>query len=255
MHSSLNETQLHEWGWRLPFLCAAPLGLVGRYIRLNLQDTPAFLAMEEKLDKQQKQALPIKTLFQLYRKEMLVACGAVSLNAVAFYTTLSYMPTYLSAELHIAESTSFLASSIALVAYIAFIFLMGYFSDVFGRKTMLMIACLMFIVFSVPLFMLLENLNFSVMLFVMIAFGMMLAINDGTLPCFLTELFPTSLRFSGFALCFNAGNALLGGTAPLVATLMIQYSDSALAPAWYLVAVSVVALVAILCSRNLKMEE
>ena len=78
----------------------------------------------------------------------------------------------------------------------------------------------------------------------------MLAMNDGTLPGFLTEIFPTHLRFSGFALCFNMGNALLGGTAPLIATLLIKHTGSDLAPAWYLVVVAIVSMIAIMFSTE-----
>ena len=53
--------------------------------------------------------------------------------------------------------------------------------------------------------------------------------NGGTLPTFLCELFPTRVRFSGFALSFNAANALFGGTAPLIATWLIGATGSKLA--------------------------
>lgn len=249
MHTVLTEAQLHSWGWRLPFLLAAPFGLVGRYIRLHLEDTPVFREMEARMDKQEEK-LPITRLITNYRREILIACGTVALNAVAFYTTLSYMPTYLSEELGMSESASFTASSVSLLSYIGFIFMMGHLSDKYGRKTLLTGACIAFALLSVPLFMLLETQTFAWILFVMVVFGAILAMNDGTLPSFLTEIFPTSLRFSGFAFCFNLGNALLGGTAPLVATTLIYETGNKLAPAWYLAAIAVVALIAIMFSRE-----
>lgn len=252
LHTVMEHDALHSWGWRLPFLLAGPFGLIGRHIRLHLEDSPVYREMEAKLDKagNKNSKLPIQVLVTKYRKEMAIACGVVALNAVAFYTTLSYMPTYLSSELGMSETHSFMASSVGLLAYIGFIFLMGHFSDLYGRKTMLRGACIAFILFSVPLFMLLETQHFAVSLFVTLAFGVMLAMNDGTLPGFLTEIFPTHLRFSGFALCFNMGNALLGGTAPLIATLLIKHTGSDLAPAWYLVAVAIVSMIAIMFSTE-----
>jgi MFS transporter, MHS family, proline/betaine transporter len=85
---------------------------------------------------------------------------------------------------------------------------------------------------------------------IQIAFGALLTMNDGTLPCFLSEIFPTRVRYSGFAFCFNAANALFGGTAPFVATWLIHTTGSKLAPAWYMVGAAVVALVAMLASRE-----
>jgi len=85
---------------------------------------------------------------------------------------------------------------------------------------------------------------------IQIAFGALLTMNDGTLPCFLSEVFPTRVRYSGFAFCFNAANALFGGTAPLVATWLIGATCSKLAPAWYLVGAAGVALIAMIGSRE-----
>ncbi len=255
LYAILSDEQLHSWGWRLPFLLAAPFGLVGRYIRLHLEDTPVFREMEERLGHRQQRRLPIYRLVIGYRRQILIACGVVALNAVAFYTTLSYMPTYLSTELHMSETSSFIASSVSLLTYIGFIFMMGHLSDLYGRKTMLTSACIAFILLSVPLFMLLETGSFILTLGVMVVFGAILAMNDGTLPGFLTEIFPTSLRFSGFALCFNLGNALLGGTAPLVATTLIYETGNQLAPAWYLAGIAVIALIAIMFSKETANDE
>ncbi|MNZ29223.1 Proline/betaine transporter [compost metagenome] len=251
LYTHLDSEQLHEWGWRLPFLLAAPLGLIGRYIRLHLADTPKFREMEEAMEKKGgDHKVPMQLLFGQYRKQILVAIGVTCLNAVAFYLILSYMPTYLSAEMGMSETDSFLASTVSLATYIGFIFLMGKLSDRFGRKTMLIGASLLFLGLTVPLFGLLEGQTFAFILLIQIAFGLMLAMNDGTLPCFLAEIFPTRVRYSGFAFSFNTANALFGGTAPFVATWLISQTGNKLAPAWLLVGAAVVALVAMLCVRE-----
>jgi MHS family proline/betaine transporter-like MFS transporter len=63
-------------------------------------------------------------------------------------------------------------------------------------------------------------------------------------------MFPTRVRYSGFAVSFNLSNALFGGTAPFMATLLIAATASELAPAWYLVAAAVVSLVAVALSKE-----
>ena len=75
--------------------------------------------------------------------------------------------------------------------------------------------------------------------------GALLTLNDGTLPSFLAEMFPTKVRYTGFAVSFNLSNAIFGGTAPLVATWLIATSGSDLAPGWYLMAAAAVSLVAV----------
>ncbi|WP_278878261.1 MFS transporter [Paracoccus yeei] len=247
LFSQLDTAQLHGWGWRLPFLLAFPLGLVGLYIRLKLEDTPKFRELEAK---HHVEATPINELFTTYRKPIVRAFAVTCLNAVGFYLILSYMPTYLITEMGMEESASFLANSIALFAYIFLIFLMGLLSDRFGRKTALIAASVLFIVLTVPLFGMLEGASFAMIVLIQVIFGALLTVNDGTLPCFLTEIFPTRVRYSGFAFSFNTANALFGGTAPFVATWLISATGSKTAPAWYLVAAAVVALVAMLAARE-----
>ncbi|SDO58554.1 MFS transporter [Pseudomonas jinjuensis] len=251
LYAHLDSEALHEWGWRLPFLLAAPLGLIGRYIRLHLADTPKFREMEEAMEKKGgEHKVPMQLLFGQYRKQIMIAIGVTCLNAVAFYLLLSYMPTYLSAEMGMSESDSFLASTVSLATYIGFIFLMGRLSDRFGRKTMLVAASLLFLALTVPLFQAIGDKAFAVILLIQIGFGLMLAMNDGTLPCFLAEIFPTRVRYSGFAFSFNTANALFGGTAPFIATWLISVTGDKLAPAWLLVGAAAVALLAMLCVRE-----
>ncbi|MDT4806863.1 Proline/betaine transporter [compost metagenome] len=251
LYAHLDSEALHEWGWRLPFLLAAPLGLIGRYIRLHLADTPKFREMEEAMEKKGgEHKVPMQLLFGQYRKQIMIAIGVTCLNAVAFYLLLSYMPTYLSTEMGMSESDSFLASTVSLATYIGFIFLMGRLSDRFGRKTMLVAASLLFLALTVPLFQAIGDKAFAVILLIQIGFGLMLAMNDGTLPCFLAEIFPTRVRYSGFAFSFNTANALFGGTAPFIATWLISITGDKLAPAWLLVGAAAVALLAMLCVRE-----
>ncbi|MCY0904826.1 MFS transporter [Arthrobacter sp. H14-L1] len=244
---TLSPDQMNGWGWRLPFLLAAPMGLIGRYIRVKLEDTPAFRALENEDDVIKA---PVMSLFKNHWRSLLLAVGAVLLNAVGFYVILSYMPTYLSTELHFGATESFLATTIALLTYIGFIFLTGLASDRFGRKRVLITASILFVVLTVPLFMLLDTGSFAVILVVQIVLGAMLTLNDGTLPSFLAELFPTRVRYSGFAVSFNLSNAIFGGTAPFVATALIAMSGSKLAPGWYLMAAAVVSLIAVACAKE-----
>ena len=251
MHAVMTSENLHDWGWRLPFLLAAPFGLVGRYIRMSLQDSPKFLEMEKRLEaKECATHAPVRELLTVHRRAVTIGIGVTCLNAVAFYLLLSYMPTYLSTEMGMSEGDSFIASTVSLATYIGLIFLMGKLSDRFGRKTMLVTASVLFLLLTFPLFGMLGNPSLVVILMIQIAFGAILAMNDGTLPCFLAEIFPTRVRFSGFAFSFNVANAVFGGTAPFIATWLIHMTGNKMAPAWYLLAAAAVALVAMLASRE-----
>ena len=242
MTMTLSDQQMHDWGWRIPFLLAAPLGLVGRTIRNRLEDTPTF---QQFVQEQEAEHTPVKELFGDHRRPLLLTFGAVLLNAVGFYILLSYMPTYLSEELKFDATESFIVTTIGLATYVGFIFVVGLLSDTLGRRTVLMTASIAFVVLTVPTFMLLGTKSLPIITLVMVVLGAMLTLNDGTLPSFLAEQFPTKVRYSGFAVSFNLANALFGGTAPFVATALIHATGSNLAPGFYLMAAAIISLGAV----------
>jgi len=223
------------------------MGLIGRYIRNRLEDAPVF---RELAKQEQTKSTPVLDMFKYHWWTLLRTIGAVLLNAVGFYILLSYMPTYLHEEVGLGQTESFIATSIALVTYVGFIFLTGMASDRFGRKKVLMAASISFMVLTVPIFMLLDTGSFVLILILQVVLGAMLTLNDGTLPSFLAESFPTRMRYSGFAVSFNVSNALFGGTAPFMATLLISALGTPLAPAWYLVVAALGSLIAVAVSKE-----
>ena len=240
-----------DWGWRIPFWLALPLGYITHYIRTHLEDSPVYAQMQERMKEMgEKVEHPIRTLFTKRLRVLLISFGACVLNAVGFYAVLTYLPNYLETTLNYPPSDASTITTIVLVVYIAFIFLSGRVSDKVGRKKMLIGACVGFILFTVPAFMLLGTMNFWVILIVELFMCLLLTINDGTLASYLTETFPTDVRYSGFALSFNLANAIFGGSASFISFWLIDLTGNAIAPAWYMVAIAVVAFVAMCMTHD-----
>jgi MHS family proline/betaine transporter-like MFS transporter len=242
---------IHVWGWRIPFLLAGPLGLVAHYIRTKLEDSPTYQQMRKDFNSKQNEAPhPIRDLFKNNLRELVISFGACVLNAMGFYIVLTYLPTYLTAVVGMDADLSQIATTISLAAYIAFVFVSGKISDRYGRKRMLICACVLFIVLTIPAFYLLNTAQFAVVLIVELVMCFVLTINDGTLSSYLTETFPTGVRYTGFALSFNLANAIFGGTASMIATWLVDVTGNNVSPAWYMVAVSVIALIAMILSHE-----
>ena len=252
----LPDDAMNTWGWRIPFPLAGPLGLIGRYIRVHLEDSPAYQEMRAEMPQEEKSeswSEPLRLLLREHLHDTLITFGVSCLNAVAFYMLLSYMPTYVHEELGFSQDTATLATSAMLVVYIISIFIMGHLSDSFGRRRMLIAACVAFIVLTIPLFVVMTKATGMLLVVILcqVVFAIILTANDGTLATFLAESFPTNVRYSGFALSFNGANALLGGTTPFIVTWLIKVTGSPLAPAVYLTVVALIAMVAIFQSRTI----
>ncbi len=241
-----------EWGWRIPFWLAGPLGYITHYIREHLEDSPVYEQMQNDLKAKglKGEDKPMRTLFKKHFKRLVISFGACVLNAVGFYAVLTYLPNYLETTLNYDPASASIITNIVLVVYIGFIFLSGRISDRLGRKKMLIAACVGFIVLTVPAFMLLSTMNFVIILVVELVMCLLLTINDGTLSSYLNETFPTDVRYSGFALSFNLANAIFGGSASYISVWLISVTGNNIAPAFYMVFIAVIALVAMVLSHE-----
>ena len=241
-----------EWGWRIPFWLAGPLGYITHYIREHLEDSPVYEQMQNDLKAKglKGEDKPMRTLIRKHFRRLVISFGACVLNAVGFYAVLTYLPNYLETTLNYDPASASIITNIVLVVYIGFIFLSGRISDRLGRKKMLIAACVGFIVLTVPAFMLLSTMNFVIILVVELVMCLLLTINDGTLSSYLNETFPTDVRYSGFALSFNLANAIFGGSASYISFWLISMTGNNIAPAFYMVFIAVIALVAMVLSHE-----
>ncbi|MBA3792849.1 MAG: MFS transporter, partial [Rubrobacter sp.] len=152
LSSVLSEDALTSWGWRIPFLLAGPLGLIGLYIRLRLDDTPEFRALESAGEVSQS---PFReTITQNWRPILQVA-GLVIIQNAGFYIVLTYMQTYITEQLGFSTTSASLSTVLTLLVGMALIPPLGALSDRVGRKPVLMASCVGFVVLTYPLFLLL----------------------------------------------------------------------------------------------------
>jgi MHS family proline/betaine transporter-like MFS transporter len=245
---TLGEAAMGSWGWRIPFLLGLPLGLIGLYLRLRLEDTPAF---REIARRDAVAEAPIKEAFRTQRRSMAVFFGFVIANVVGGTMLIAFMPTYLGEVAGLDRQTVLLSNSITLLLLVVLCPLSGLLADRLGRKPMILAASVGFVVLSLPAFLLAGQGG----LFPAIASQVLLAIPIffvcAAQPVVLVEMFPTRVRYSSGAVIYGLVNMVFGGTAPLVGTALIARSGNALAPGYYLLALGIVsALVAAFAFRE-----
>lgn len=230
--------------WRLPFLLTLPLGLTALWIRTRLKEPRVFTeaAQNDEIAKR-----PFLDLFRYNWRQILILTGFVVLLNVAYYLILAYMPSYLSKNLGHDTATSTMMLVVIMVLMMCIINPIGALSDRVGRKPLLLGAAVGFILLSVPAFAMLGSRNLLLQLLGLAILGFLLVIMIGSVSSTLPALFPTKVRYSGFAIGYNVSTAIFGGTAASINEWLIVETGSTLVPGWYLAAAGVVGLVAILC--------
>ncbi len=247
LEAMLSETAMDAYGWRIPFLIAGVLGVVGLYIRLRLGDTPEFETLR---DKGEVSSSPLREALTTSWRPILQIAGLVVIHNVGFYVVFTYLPTYFTKTLEFTKSNAFVSITIASIVAIILIPPLGALSDRIGRKPMLIAGALGFAVLAYPLFML---LNTGSLVAAITAHAALAAIESVFVSASLAagaELFATRVRSSGYSIGYNVSVAIFGGTAPYVATWLVARTGNEIAPAYYVIAAAIVTLATLMTMRE-----
>lgn len=235
----LDESQMQAWGWRVPFLIAAPLGLVGLYMRLRLDESPAFQALAAQPHPEHS---PLRETLREHGGTVLCLSAFISATALSFYMFTTYFATYLQLVGHLTRAQSLLVTTVALLFAAIGCPLAGAFSDRVGRRKTIGFTCLWVMACVFPAYWLASSGSMSGALLGVILLAVGALLSGVVTAALLSETFPTRTRYTASAITYNVAYTLFGGTAPLVATWLIGQTGSSLAPAFYLVVIALVAL-------------
>ncbi len=241
----LNDDQMNTWGWRLPFMVAAPLGLVGVYLRSRLEDTPIFRELAESGEKEEHTSTEFKDLLLGYWGPILRLGGLVVALNVVNYTLLSYMPTYLEQSIGLSSNMSLMVPIIGMLAMMVFLPIAGGTSDRVGRKPMWWFSLVGLFIAVVPMFMLMgTNVVGAVIGFAVL--GLLYVPQLATISATFPAMFPTHVRYAGFAIAYNVSTSIFGGTAPAVNEWLVNRTGDNLVPAYYMMAACVIGAIALI---------
>src|SRR5699024_8933792 len=242
----LGSDTMLEWGWRIPFIIAAPLGFIGLYLRTHLEETPAFEKMEEqKEETKENEHVPMKDILIHHKRPLLIGLTLVFFYNIILYTLLTYMPSQLSDVLGYGETQGLLLILITVFIMIPLIIVMGDFGDRIGNKRIIQGSLVGLILLSIAAFLLI-NSDIAWMVFVgLLILATLLAALQGTMPSHLPSLFFTNVRYGGLAITYNISTSIFGGTAPLIVTWLVNATGSNLAPSFYVAFASLIGIIVV----------
>ena len=241
--STMSEAAVNSYGWRIPFIAGGILGVVALYMRLKLDETPAFKAVQEagRVDK-----APIVEVFKERGLQMVQLFLVVIYFTVSYYIVLIYAPTFLTEEAGLPLSMSLLATSIGIVFGMIVVPIAGHLSDRVGRKPVLLAAAVLSVLVAYPAFVVMHQGSTITAVIgialIMLPTGMLYGVG----PTMFAEAMPTRLRYAGVSIPYNLATSTFGGFAAFIATYLIRITGDPLSPSFYVIAAAILALVVLL---------
>jgi MFS transporter, MHS family, alpha-ketoglutarate permease len=231
----LSTESMHAWGWRVPFIIGAAMGLYALYMRTQLRETEAFVH-ESTAEKR----APIWPQIVRHRKQAFQVIGITAGGTVAYYTWAVSAPGYAATILGMDPGATLWSGVIGNLVFLAALPLWGKASDKFGRKPILWTSSIGVAVLHFPMTWLMKDspwqltVSMSVMLLFMAGFA-------AILPAVYSELFPTSIRTIGLAVPYSVNAAVFGGTAPYLNSWLTSITGGPTAFGLYLIALLLIA--------------
>jgi len=230
--SFLSDDQLVNWGWRIPFAIGGLVALTGWWIRSNMH-------VEIPLA---KTSSPVKDVFTRYRWDVLRVALLNIGSGVAFYTAFVYAVSYIRNIDKLSESIALELNTLAMLVLLAVLPVSAWMSDRYGRKKILLISTILLVFLSIPLFHLIHSVNEIQILVGEVIFAVVVGMGSGGIVALNVELIPAPVRCTGLAFAYNASMGLFGGTTPLMAAWLINYTGNQIAPAYWVVTTASLSL-------------
>ncbi|HEX7063899.1 MAG TPA: MFS transporter [Bacillales bacterium] len=241
--SLLSPDDMSTWGWRIPFLCSLPLALTGMYLRSKLDDTPVFTKMK---DDDSLSTRPLREMFSTARKPLVIAFCCVAFANGAYYTLLTYLPSYFETQVGLSAGESLTVTIIGMILMMFLIPVVGILSDRFGRKFFMFASTILTLFTAIAIFSYVSSGAAAGPVIGFFALGILVSLFVGAHPSALPPLFPNRVRNSGYAFSYNVSTAIFGGGAPFIITWLKAATGSKLMPAFFLMATALIAIAAII---------
>lgn len=247
--------QILNGGWRWPFIFGGTLAVISYFIRKYLKETPAFSNLKQSLNCQSDSIAynPIKILVKNYKLEIAKGVG-LSVFISSLVIVALYFQTFLK-SFQFSSENIYLATFLSLLWSALILPFCGRLSDSIGKKTLYILTCLVFILSIFPMFALLNLGQFKYLCFFLIFYQTVIALISTCYFPLLTSLFPTHVRFTGVAACYNISYSFIS-TLPFFLTILINWTSPSIL-IWVLILFAFIASLAcqsILKKQNLKIK-
>ncbi|MET3477868.1 MFS transporter [Variovorax atrisoli] len=243
----LSPADFQSWGWRIPFISSVALVLFGLWLRRGVDETPVFREMEEK---KATAKTPIKEVLTQHWRRLLVAGGSRIGSDVLYALVVVFTLTYVTTVLHLSRPLALTATMIGAACNAIAVPWFGSLSDRIGRRPVYIAGALLGMVWAFVFFVLMDSAH-PVAICAAVVVGLLIhAMMYGPQAAFVTEQFPSRVRYAGASLAYTLAGIVGGGFAPLIIASLFKSWGSTVAVSFYVVAALGVTLIALVVARE-----
>ena len=233
----LGEDVMQSWGWRVPFLLGSVIAVAGLIFRRNLTEPQLAKRLERGAGS------PVVVALRDHWRSIIRVMSLILVGAVGFYMMFVYAASYLTQQMHMSTARALDINTVALFFMLVLVAPFAMLSDRIGRKPLLFAAALGGVVFAWPLWWLMQQDNYFLILAGQMGFALIFALNFAVIPAVMAELMPAKVRCSGASIGYNLCMAVFGGTTPFIATYLVARTADDYAPVYYFMAIAVLQLI------------
>lgn len=231
------------FAWRIAFIIGGLLAVLSYFLRKKLHESPEFIANQKNINK-----IPLSNLIRYHYKNLIFGFLMVAIQATFISMLYLYVVSYMRLYGHYSHEAIAYFTLINIGITSIFIPIWGWVTDYSSRRLIFIIGAICLIPLSI-LFYAAINHHHHVMFFYVLA-SICGSMVTGALATSLAHMFPTSVRFSGIALCYNLGFAILGGLSPALATYLLQIYQQPLIPGYLVSIVAVAAIIGAILAKQ-----
>lgn len=243
VESCVTTETLYAYAWRIPFFISVMGSLLAFYMRKNLLESPDFLIVQQKQDLVPN---PLAELFRNHKVSILRLFAIFLTTQISFFVVFIFGKTMMIDFLHYDSHTAGKFNLLTMVSYTIATIIFGYLSDKINKRYIILFGALGIFASVTPFIHSLES-GFTSLIFLMsLLLGAFIGMTEGTLNPIVAETFPTNIRATSVAFCWNFTSIAFGGIAPIVSMWLIQNAGGVNAVAYYLMCACAITIVSTL---------
>jgi len=242
----LEPEAVSSWGWRIPFAIGLLIAPVGLWIRKHMEETEDFVRVSKT-----EKPVPLLKVLSDNPRSVFVTLGSTIVGTTMFYVILVNMPNFATTALGLPATEVFVVQMVSVALMTIVIPFAGLWSDIWGRKPVLVIGTLGVGLFVYPLYSwLAADPSLGKLLVTQIVLCLFIGISYGPAPTAMAEQWTTRVRSSGIAVAYNMAVMLFGGFAPFIVTYLVKETGNPVSAAWYVLLGVSIGFVAYLFMRD-----